>query len=421
MRHLRQRWLAALSAIVLLGLSARAVPAGAEQSNFVPGELVVKLFRAADLAGVAADYKLDPRPLEQFGGFPLYRLRIVDGATPPRRAGQMAGDPRLVYAEPNLIGSAPESGGEVGWAVGGDAGGYATQWAAATVRLPEAHAVTRGSGVTVAVLDTGIDRSHPAFAGRLVQGYDFMDGDTDPSEVGMQGVNPGFGHGTHVAGLVALAAPEAKIMPLRVLNPNGAGNIFLLAEALRYAVDPDGNPATHDGADVVNLSLSTMTRSSLLKDVLNAVTCADPTHRSPADLPCFRADGRGAVVVAAAGNHASTQPEYPAGDGLNGTVAVGASIQTDALAAFSNWGSWVDVEAPGERILSTVPGGGYGVWSGTSMAAPLVAGEAALMRAANPDAPVAKLAQRIVSTADAVQSAVPRRIDAAAALGAKKP
>lgn len=128
---------------------------------------------------------------------------------------------QMHWAEPNFLGQAPEGVQKVSWAKGGSAGEYAGQWAVDKIRLPEAHAFTRGAGVTVAVLDTGVEGTHPALSGRLVPGFDFVDMDSDPSEVGTHPENVVFGHGTHVAGLVALAAPDARIMPVRVLDRMG--------------------------------------------------------------------------------------------------------------------------------------------------------------------------------------------------------
>ena len=109
------------------------------------------------------------------------------------------------------------------------------------IQLSLAHQINRGTGpngpVKVAVLDTGVDTNHVALAGRLLPGWDFVDDDADPSEVGDQQTGP-YGHGTHVAGLIALVAPEAKIIPIRVLDRYGVGNIWVLAEALAFAIDP---------------------------------------------------------------------------------------------------------------------------------------------------------------------------------------
>lgn len=424
MFRLTSRLIVFLAVISLLGISAIKVPSGARASGSDGSvrlqEVVIKLVRATDLPGVASDFGLDPVPLGRFGSRPIYRLRILDNASPNDKAEALLADPqaRVVYAEPNFLGQAPEGTGRVTWSVGGNSGDYAAQWAPIVIRLSKAHTITRGAGITVAVLDTGVDATHTALAGRLVSGYDFVDMDSDPSEVGTHGQNPAYGHGTHVAGLIALAAPDAKIMPLRVLDQDGVGNAWVLTEAIAYAMNPDGNPATNDGANVINLSLSTFERSKLLKEVLKAAICNDNNQdQSSNDLPCFSAAGIGAVVVAAAGNDAGPEPEYPAGEGLKGAISVGASTRTDSIAAFSNFGSWVNVAAPGEAILSSVPGGGYGTWSGTSMATPLVAGTAALVRAAYPSLKPAKVVQRIIDKSLDIDGAVRYRIDAAAALG----
>ncbi|HWE62867.1 MAG TPA: S8 family serine peptidase [Chloroflexota bacterium] len=399
----------------LLGVLPRASHAQPGPPTLVPGEIEVQLAQASDLPAVAAAYGLDPTPLDQFGSRSIYLLRILSSASPNDLTASMLRDIRVVYAEPNLLFQSPEARQAYSWAVGGDAGSYVAQWAPAAMQLPAAQAVTRGADVTVAVLDTGDDLTHPALAGHLLPGYDFVDMDSDPSEVGVAGQDLGFGHGTHVAGLVALAAPDAKILPLRVLDQHGVGNIWVLTEALAYAMNPDGNPTTHDGADVINLSLTIPTESRLLRDTLRAVTCTDD-QPSAEDIPCLAPDGHGAVVVEAAGNSGSTNPEYPAGDSIQGAITVGASTQSATLATFSNRGSWVNVAAPGDRILSSVPGGLYATWSGTSMAAPLVAGVAALVHAAYPTLDPAKVVQRIESTADNIGGPVSHLVDAAAAL-----
>lgn len=424
--------------------------------DYVPGEVVVRIQPGTDIARLAADYGLASTPIDQFGKRAIYRMRITDGTFPPVRANQLAYDPmgRVVFAEPNYIEQTPESIGRLIWAHGGGPGEYKGQWAAERIRLSQAHTVTRGAGIVVAVLDTGIEKNHPAFAGRLIAGYDFVDLDSDPSEEGVYGKNLGYGHGTHVAGLVGLAAPDAKIMPVRVLDKDGIGNIWVLAEGLAYAADPDGNPGTSDGAHVINLSLGTRRKTNLLGQLVASLvkgnddndgseiggnddggigggggTGGGDDDDDDGDDGGDDGDGggqsfasslvvkKGIVVVAAAGNRASSILEYPAAEDLAGVISVGASTISNRLATFSNWGWWVRVAAPGENVLSSVPGGGYGSWSGTSMSSPLVAGSAALVRAQNPHLYPNEVAQRMVNATIWISGSVPRQIDAALVLG----
>jgi subtilisin family serine protease len=404
-------WLLVLT--VLIAGAALPAPARAQAPDgYLPAEVVVKLRNAADLPAVTAAFRLDPTPIDQFGSRPIYRLRILDGVDPAQKAAALAADGRIEYAEPNFIAQTPEGRQQESWFGGGGSSEYAGQYAPALMRLPEAHRAGQGVGITVAVLDTGVDLGHPLLAERLVAGFDFVDMDANPSEVGVHGQDPAYGHGTHVAGLVALAAPQARIMPVRVLDRRGAGNIWVLAEALAYAVDPDRNPATADGAQVINLSLGTTRRTNLLAEIVADITCDDDD-----DDDCLTPGGRGAVVLAAAGNQGTTVAEYPAAEAVEGALAVAASTQMDTLAPFSTRGPWVTIAAPGDRILSSVPGGGYGTWSGTSMATPLTAGVAALIRAQNPQMPATDVTQRILATAVPISGPVPRRVDAAAALG----
>jgi subtilisin family serine protease len=362
----------------------------------VEGEVLVQLRRGDDLAAIQTRYRLSL--LARFGARPIFRFRVPAGGSVDASVAALMADARVVHAEPNILTGAPEARVRTVWAVG-TAGQFGSQWAAEALALPKAHAHATGAGQVVAVLDTGVDRSHPVLAGRLLPGHDFVDGDNDPSEAGAPG-RGAWGHGTHVAGLVALAAPGAAILPLRVLDERGEGNLWVLAEALLHAVDPDGNPFSPDGARVINLSLGTLQRTDLLEVVTRLVQCDDDDDdddegektKDRFEDSGYQADRDrcnvlgSAVVMAAAGNGgSSTERQYPAAEAATGTLALAASNSAGRIADFSNRGSWVQLAAPGDAVISSVPGGGYGSWSGTSMAAPLAAGVAALLFERNPD------------------------------------
>jgi subtilisin family serine protease len=397
-----------------------------DNEPYIPGQIVVQLMPGFDVATVAAMYGLNPVPIKQIvlGVAPEattnYLLQIVDGSSVEQKVAQMSADlMRIEYAEPNSKYSAPEAARPT-WSVGDSfatlAAGqkyYNSQWAKGKIRLPEAHVITRGATnsvppvpVIVAVLDTGIDLNHPAFAGRLVQGYDFVDNDNNPSEEGSTALGP-YGHGTHVAGLIAMVAPEAKIMPIRVLGTDGRGNFFTLAEAIKYALN--------NGAKVINLSLSTPSPSDLVSEVFYAELDGDD------DGATFM---QGAVVVAAAGNSGLVVREYPAAVDQDPSrvdrrgrcvLSVASSGGTDVVSTFSTRGSWVSVMSPGERIFSPVPGTRYGMWFGTSMSSPIVAGTVALVRAANPFAEPRDVVTHVKNRSVSVPGQI-RRIDAARAV-----
>ena len=232
---------------------------------------------------------------------------------------------------------------------------WAAQYGPRAVRADYAWNITTGSpGIIIAVVDTGLDRSHPEFAGRLAQGYDFVQGDTIPQDE--------HGHGTHVAGIAAATGDnargvagmdwQAKIMAVRVLDKNGSGTLANTASGIIWAAD--------HGADVINLSLS------------------GPSFPSPTILEdaTFYAYKKGVVVAAAAGNYGSTPVTYPAR--YPWVIAVGMTDASNTRRSESNYGSDLDLMAPGYSILSTMPGG-YGYKSGTSMSTPFVSGAAALL------------------------------------------
>lgn len=407
--------------------------------DYIANEVVVKLNVATDLDAILAEYNLSL--IDQFGTRPIYQLKINDTTLSPDKALQLLADTRVLLAEPNYVHQIPELVGRISWS-GGSAGDYTEQWAPDTIRLPEAHQRSRGQGVTIAVLDTGIDRDHPIFSHTTVlTGFDFVDYDDDPSEQGDPTQHLAYGHGTHVAGLIATVAPEAQLLPIRVLDSNGVGNMWVLLEGLQYAAN--------QGVDVINLSFSFTRDNDIIEEVLEEIVCSDlndvdvciddddddddddeiddddeddkDSRDTAAQEECddeICPHPGGVVVVAAAGNRGSEQPEYPAADKESGMLAVASSTVSDTLALFSNYGAWVDLAAPGENIISSVPNQAYGAWSGTSMSTPLVAGTAALLRASDATLTSTDVASRIKTTATPICALVPQRLDAAAALGA---
>jgi subtilisin family serine protease len=306
---------------------------------------------------------------------------------------EIRGATGVVWVEFNLINTIPDSEGFKTWHWGGeDASGYIDQAAFAQVRVGSAHNVNRGGGVTVAILDTGVALTHPAFLqSEILPGIDLVESDNLPNDTG-----PGFGwgHGTHVAGVVARMAPQAKILPVRVLDANGRGNSFALAYGIEWAVA--------QGADVINLSLGAEAGSRVLSETIASALA------------------QGVVIVAAAGNENVNLMKYPAA--FPGVLAVGAVNSASERAVFSNHGPWVDISAPGVGITSSVPfsgGAGYAAWSGTSMSTAFVSGGAALVRGAG--SPGAQVAAVLMTTAAVGPNAtqVGGVLDAAAAVGVK--
>lgn len=245
------------------------------------------------------------------------------------------------------------------------------------------------SPVTVAVIDTGVDPSHPDLQASLVKGVDFVNIDEDPAD--------DHGHGTHVAGIIA-ARPDnrkgiaglswgAKIMPLKACGLDGSCNEFLVIAAIVYAVQ--------QGAKVVNLSLG------------GAGGGCPPGY----DLVRRYAEQREVILIASVGNSGAKKDGnpmmYPAG--CDGYVGVGATSPSDGWAPFSQHNSSVDLAAPGMGVVSTLPPSlsmeddtsspGYGPADGTSMAAPYVAGLAALLLSAHPAWTPAQVLRRMSKTA----------------------
>jgi subtilisin family serine protease len=268
--------------------------------------------------------------------------------------------------------------------------GYVTQPAAQLIRMNQPHAMMNatGAGVVVAVIDTGVDPTHPVLKGVLVSGYDFTRNVSGGSERADVNVSPdtssgqtgevnqrtvavldqrtvavldgsqytAFGHGTMTAGLVHLVAPQAKIMPLKAFSANGTGYDSDVLRAIYYAV-------AH-GAKVMSMSFDYATYSPELARAIKY------------------ANGKGVVSVASAGNDGQRTVVYPAG--LPGVVDVASTSNTDIQSTFTNYGAppvWI--AAPGEGVMTTYPWGTYAAGWGTSFSTPLAAGTAALMLGTN--------------------------------------
>ncbi len=222
---------------------------------------------------------------------------------------------------------------------------------------------TRGQGIKVAILDTGLDESHPEFAGKVALKRAFSTATTDDAH----------GHGTHVAGMVSAvtnngsgvagSCPECQLIIGKVMDDSGNGPYSTIAQGMTWAAD--------NGAKVVNMSLGGYSNDNTLNDATHYVW------------------SKGSIVVAAAGNDSTSNKFYPAG--IEGVVSVAATDNKDQKASFSNYGSWVKVAAPGKSIYSTLPTKNYYLKSllgtalnydyldGTSMATPIVSGVVALI------------------------------------------
>jgi len=399
--------LSGATAILLLSVFSVlwASPVSAQETDgddFVDGEVVVKLDPAsvATVDDINREYGTATKETLLSNAARIYLLRVTDGEDTLAKIERMRGDVRLVYAEPNYTTDAPEDSRHMRFRgdnvpqPSSDSAAYSGQYAVETLNLPQAHGVNRGAGATVAVLDTGAQLDHPELAGSLVEGYDFIGDDPDPSEGpnsvdedGDGNTDEATGHGTHVAGVVHLTAPEAKIMPMRVLDSDGRGNVFVIAEAIQRAVDPDNDPATDDGVDVINMSLSSSRESNLIQDVTDDLDTDDDDDDDETGPALRGVPTNGVTVVGSAGNDAAEQPSYPAAE--EGVIGVASVDQDETKSDFSNYyGSpEVDVSAPGDDIYSTFTEGRYAEWDGTSMAAPFVAGQAALIRSMRPSLP----------------------------------
>ncbi|MBR8835705.1 MAG: peptidase S8 [Stigonema ocellatum SAG 48.90 = DSM 106950] len=270
-------------------------------------------------------------------------------------------------------------------------------WAADLIKAPEVWAKGyTGKNVVVAVLDTGVDYTHPELKdniwtnpnpgnGNDIHGWNFVDNNNNVLDTSQ------IGHGTHVAGTIAGEnnglgvtgiAYDAKIMPVKVLDNSGSGSYTSIINGIHYAAD--------HGANVINLSLGGSYPYSSLESAIKY------------------ASSKGVIVVMAAGNDSAAAPGYPARYAQNWGLAVGAVDQNKSMAYFSNQSGsnpLAYVTAPGVNIYSTLPGNKYTTYSGTSMATPHVAGLVALMLSANHNLTDSQVRQIITGTAQSTTQA----------------
>jgi len=301
-------------------------------------------------------------------------VRLDGGATDRLRSalGRLRRRDDVAYVEPNDTCETADVADATG-----DDPRLGQQYAPQLVNAPAAWEVTTGSrSVTIGIVDTGVDYTHPDLAGRFdgQKGWDFVENDGDPSPSG-----PEEAHGTHVAGIAAgttgndigvAGISDARLLAARVFGPSGNGSLSDVASGIRYCAE--------QGADIINLSLD----GAVSRTVRRAIDFAA---------------GKDVLLVASAGNGSSDTVAYPAA--YDSVMAVSAIDGNENLAWFSNTGSRVELTAPGVDIVSSFPGSGYGSKSGTSMAAPVAAGVAALALSLDPSRSAAQIARDLRASA----------------------
>jgi hypothetical protein len=297
-----------------------------------------------------------------------FLVRLPNGWDVQTGIAHIENRPAVEYVGPNYFCRFPESaqmsqafldGDSDPFAVGVSPDDYYAQYAVSRLAMPLGHLMSTGTGQVIAQIDNGVDFLHPLLESRLsFDGYDFIDFDSNPTyEIGDYA-----GHGTFSAGLLALTAPDAVILPIRALSSDGFGTVFGVTLGIDYAIDAS--------VDVLCLGFSLALDDRILRAAIG------------------RAEEAGIITIAPAGNDDRADPFYPAA--YTSVIGVAAVDSLDIKAPFSNYGPSVDLCAPGVNVYSALPGGDiWGRWNGTSFAAPMVAGLAGLVHQLHPGAPVA--------------------------------
>ncbi|MDR6507310.1 S8 family serine peptidase [Arthrobacter oryzae] len=402
---MRRILIASVTAVIMgFGAITFALPGNAAgpQSSHIAGQIMVKFRDHGAAAGVLRQHGLsEGRGIGATGA----QLIKVPAGKELQLIEALSRNPAVEYAEPDEVVTAatddqyfPQQYAlqNVGQPLTSTAGALlaANGTEDADVDAVEAWGVTTGGGTTVAILDTGVANAHDDIASQVVGYANFVSADTkeDPK------ANPEdkYGHGTHVAGIVAAkynnkigvagVCPECSILDVKVLNDSGSGSSSVIANGITWAAD--------NGAKVINMSLGQRVSSRTLEAAVSD------------------AWNKGAVIVAAAGNAGTQAKIYPGA--YPNVIAVAATDNNDRKASFSTYGKWVDVAAPGVNVYSTFPNHpfvlgtqngrsqGYDVASGTSMASPVVAGVAALVWRTPAVTDNASVRAKIESTADPI-------------------
>ncbi len=370
--------LAGLIALLLAGLVPEPAMARSSPERFVPGEILVKFRSGATGASILEAHRGTRATVRRT--LPRVNIDVVS-VTPGQEDATLAEylrNPNVEFAERNGFYSAvampndPQVGQQWHLENGGQNSGIAD----ADIDAYAAWDVTQGnSNVAVAILDTGIDEQHSDLIGKVQKRVNFSNSTSD------QDVN---GHGTHVAGIVAASTgngvgvggvcPSCVLYNVKVLGDDGNGSWSSIISGINWAVD--------NGARVINMSLGGSAGSQSLASAID------------------NAWSRGVVVVAAAGNNSSDAAFYPAY--YANVIAVASTNNRDQKSTFSNYGTWINVAAPGEGILSTTKGSAYGLMSGTSMASPVVAGLAGLLWSTSWGTSNASVRSRLEGTAESI-------------------
>ena len=352
---------------------------------FVPGELVVGVESSALALPVTA-LEMVGVVVSHNAAIDAYVVRLADGIDMQSAGEFLRAIPGVRYVEPNYLAFA--------FATPNDPR-FSQQYGPTRIQAHLAWDIWQPQRmVYIAIIDTGIDSNHPDLTNKMrrhsngaVYGYNTLNNTTNALDDN--------GHGTHCAGIaaaeinngvgiagiaawnpsVANANSYVKLMPVKVLASNGSGSLASVANGITWAAD--------NGAHILSLSLGAGSGAQQLADAVNY------------------AWNRGCLIVVAAGNGGSSAPQYPAY--YTNAIAVAATDSSDRLASFSQYGSWVDIAAPGVSILSTIPNNSYASYDGTSMACPHVAGAAAVLWSHNGSLTNAQLRSALETNVDPYQ------------------